>query len=172
MLYVTNGTVNMDTIWICTSPRDDDIIGMNDIIFKLMSHTRHPTDTNNPHAVTLEQARSTSNTVSGDVVFTSGTVKHLHDTVVDSDASNKKYVDDQKLHMIDPRTAAVNVVYIVGGPLDGFVSAVHYTNGEKKEINYDYETKNVKSVKYTTSTSVVVKVINYDGNGRVVSTSV
>jgi len=172
MVYAEQGSEYIDTMWICTSPKGNDTIGTDNIIFKLLSDTRHPTDMTNPHSTTLEQARLSNNQVSGDIIFSAGTIKQVPYPVTDLDVSNKKYVDDQKLHMIDPRTASTSIVYFTGGALNGFVSEINYANGEKKEITYDLTTKNVTSVKYTKGASIITKIVNYDGNGRVISTSV
>lgn len=54
---------------------------------------QHTLLTNNPHSTTLEQARTSGNTLNGNVVFTAGTISGLPLCTEDSQAASKLYVD-------------------------------------------------------------------------------
>jgi len=58
----------------------------------------HTSDTSNPHAVTLEQARSENSQLSGDIDANSNTIENLRDPVVNQEAATKAYVDDAVLN--------------------------------------------------------------------------
>jgi len=167
MIYIEEGKIYHDSMWICTSEKPDDVVGTNDLIFKLLSDTKHPGCKKNPHCVDLEQARKLNNKLSGDIEFITGRIKGVDDPQDEKDVCNKQYVDNRKLHMLDPRTT-VDVTYDDKGRITMLV----YGNGEKKNIKYHNTRNTIHSIIYTTSTSVVTKFLHYDINWRVISMSV
>lgn len=167
MIYIESGNVNSDTMWICTSDKPNDVVGDDNIIFKLLADTKHPNSTNNPHDVTLEQTRERNNQVLGNIEFLSGTITGIPNPIDSTDVCNKNYVDKSKLHMIDPRTA-VSITYDEYGR----VLIVSYGNGEKKQIQYHTRKNIVNAIIYTTKHSVITKFFHYDSDERVTGTRI
>lgn len=167
MVTVKEGTRNKNTIWVCTSPLHSDIVGDNDILWQLMSDTDHFRNTDNPHSTSLEQVRRQNNYVQGNIMFDNiHTISGVPTPQVPSDVANMQYVNDQKLHMIDPRTTISNVIY----DDNDRVVQVLYSNGEKRSITYN-NNDTVKQVSYTDNNGIVVsKRIIYDTKGRVIAT--
>jgi hypothetical protein len=167
MVTVKEGIQNKNTIWVCNSPHESDIVGDDDILWQLMSDTDHFRDTDNPHSTSLEQTRRQNNYVQGNIIFDNiHTITGIPTPQVPSDVVNMQYVNDQKLHMIDPRTAISNVVY----DDNDRVVQVNYANGEQKSITYN-NNDTVKQVSYTDRNGVTTsKRIVYDVHGRIIAT--
>ena len=132
------------TLWIATTSHDSDtvIVGEDRIIFKLLSDTQH-IDKDNPHKISLENARRIDEHLYGDVVFDKGTIK-VRDPEHYNEVATKQYVDDSKLNI---NNYVLNYRFYYDSM--GRVYYIRYSSGLRKYIRYNSINQIVYIVYYT-----------------------